>query len=146
MVFFILWRKQMIGMDMAVWLKAILEIGVTPALLLAFILYFFDRDRRRDKQLDDMNASFKERENLMIAESARREEIMRTEAEKREKIMRQEAEKRECTLMRTIEGFSRTMEKISDAMGEMKNAFTQMECKIESIESKIQNKTGGSHG
>ncbi len=113
--------------DFTMMLKSAVEIGITPVLLIIFVKYFFDRDKNRDKQLEDQYRSFHERENNMAAEAARREELLR-----------QEAEKREMHLMVTIEGFSNTMGTISNTMSEMKNAFIQVEHKVTSIEEKLE--------
>jgi prophage DNA circulation protein len=111
-------------------------------LLLAFIKYFFDRDKNKDemwdKKYNELYENFKERETILIAESARREELLHTESDKREKLMRQEAEKRESTLMRTIDGFSKTMEKISDAMNDIRSDSRIVQKKVENIENKIE--------
>ena len=145
-------------MEYTALLGKIIEIGITPALLIVFVLYFLKREGRREEQQEDQlvkrderwqkeletsNASFKELVNVLLAEGTRREEIMRSEAEKREKIMRQEAEKREAALMRTVDGFSQSTEKICETMDEMKKAFIQMEVRLKNIENKTERWSAG---
>lgn len=143
-------------MDLTTIIKAVIEIGMTAALLIIFVKYFIDRDKRRDEQLKEQSTyflerdkqhdeklqqqykNFRDRENILIAESTRREEILRQESDKREKMLRQESSKREGDLLITIEGFSKTMQKISDAMEDIKGCHVKMESEIEGIKNTIE--------
>ena len=115
-------------------MSKVIEIGITPTLLLTFVLYFLKRDNRHDKQLDDLKQNFKEQITTLLAEGVRREEIMRTEAEKREAIMRGESERRDVMFSKSIDSLDTTMEKMSDCMDDMKKAFLQMDFRLQNIE------------
>ena len=102
-------------------IKTAVDVGITPVLLIAFVWYFFQRDKNRDKitqqekensqkqidaanrqskqQVDIVNKLAKDREDMLLLNNAKREEMIRSEAEKREKIIRQESEKRENALI-----------------------------------------------
>jgi len=130
-------------MELSTFIPTIIENGMTPALLLVFIYYFLNRDKTRDKQLDDMKADSKERMDSVLAEGIRREEILRSEAEKREDIMRQEAERRELMFTRSIDILNDTLGKIANSTDELRNAFFKVDLRLEKIEDKISEKTGG---
>ena len=129
-------------MDFAALVSAIIELGITPTLLLVFILIYFKREKRQDKQYDELRAHFKERVDSLLAEGVRREDIMRTEFAKREQTMRNESSRREEMFARSIDNLDSTMVKISKCMDDMNKAFFQMDFRLQNIEGKIT-KGGG---
>lgn len=138
-------------MEISTLISAILELGLTPALLILFVFYFLKRDKHRDEQLEATNKSrddkldairqsFREREQFLVAEGVRREEAMRSESVNREQLIRQEAEKRENALMRIIDSHNNNMEKVCGTLDEVKNTLMQMEFRFKSIENGIDGK------
>jgi seryl-tRNA synthetase len=121
--------------------KAVMDIGITPVLLLTFIKYFFDRDKSNDsmwgKRYDEIYNGIKERETKLVAECASREDLIHAESNKREKLMRLAAEKRENTLLATIDGFRQAIETISNSMNELKSDICDIQEKIENIEKEL---------
>ena len=137
----------MLAMDYVQILEIITYIGILPAILISFMVFFFKKERKRDEQMavkEDMlrkemqasNDTFRRLVDSHLVEGVRREELMRGESEKRENIIRQEAEKREAMLMRTIDGFSDSMEKLSDTMGEMSKTLVQIDFRLTSMEKR----------
>ena len=124
-------------MDITGLISMIVEMGLTPGLLVIFIIFFFKQDKRRDEQYDKIRENFKSQMDGILAESIRREEKMRIESEKREQIMRQESERREVMITRSIDGLNNTMAKMSDCMSDMKEAFIQMDMRLQNVESKV---------
>ncbi len=119
-------------------IKAAIDIGITPVLLIVFIWYFLKKDEKRDSLLSSVLENFKERESILLVEGSRREELLRQESDKREKLMRNEAEKRENMLMSTIEQQSRTMEKIAETMKQIEISHVQVLEKVNNIENYLE--------
>lgn len=153
-------------MDLVTIAKLIVDLGLIPVLLLVFVKNFFDKDKERDKQITDLHSQFekreellrtdtarredqyKERERILVAESARREEILKKESDKREKLIRDESEKRETALLTTIDSFSKTMKEISETMTGIKNTTIQLQLKIDNMGDALErlSKVGGANG
>lgn len=77
------------------WINTVAEKGFIAVLLIIFVGYFIRRSRNDDnrvkeayatsqKNMEEQNRVVREREDYLLAESAKREEIIRTEAESRE--------------------------------------------------------------
>lgn len=142
------------GMGMAETIKFITEIGITPLLLVFFVRFFISRSKDDDNKvkeayktaqenMESNNRAVREREDFLMAESAKREEIIRQEAERREKLIRQEAEKRENILMASQERMLDTLEGISGSLNKIEEAFTRLEvsvsARLDDIERKLEN-------
>ena len=135
-------------------LKEIIDIGITPVLLIVFV--FISKSKGDDKRvntayketqekIEEMTASARMHEDAMAAENARREEMLRTEAEKRETMLRKEAEKRESMLMLNMEKITVSMDSITRTLDRMENSFSGIESRLEKIEYKI-GEDGGRNG
>ena len=145
------------GMDTIDVIKQIIDVGITPVLLLVFVFYFINKSKTDDKRVEDanQNASSKidetlkasrEHEESMLAESAKREEMLRQEAERRENMLRKEAEKRESILMLNMEKITDSMTSMTKTMDRMESAFSGIEKRLENIEYKIEEGTAGGSG
>lgn len=129
--------------------KFVVEVGITPALLIAFTVFFIRRASDDDarvksayaeaqQKIEDCNKEVRERENVLMAESAKREEILRQEAERRENLIRKEAEKRESILMANQERMLGSMDKITDALSKIELSLNNMEARHESDINRIK--------
>jgi hypothetical protein len=145
------------GMDTIDVIKQIIDVGITPVLLLVFVFYFINKSKTDDKRVEDanQNASSKidetlkasrEHEESMLAESAKREEMLRQEAERRENMLRKEAEKRESILMLNMEKITDSMTSMTKTMDRMESAFSGIEKRLENIEYKIEEGAVGGSG
>lgn len=143
------------GMDAMETIKQIIDIGITPVLLLVFVYYFINKSKNDDKRveesfqdaqakIDEGIKTSREHENLMTAENAKREEMLRQEAERRENMLRKESEKRESILMLNMEKITNSMTSMTKTMDRMESAFAGIEKRLENIEYKIEE--GGSGG
>lgn len=143
------------GMDAMETIKQIIDIGITPVLLLVFVYYFINKSKNDDKRveesfqdaqakIDEVIKTSREHENLMTAENAKREEMLRQEAERRENMLRKESEKRESILMLNMEKITNSMTSMTKTMDRMESAFAGIEKRLENIEYKIEE--GGSGG
>jgi hypothetical protein len=123
-------------------MENIVNVGITPVLLVVFIVFFIrkanDDDARVKKayeeaqtKIDESNKTVREREDTLMAESAKREEILRQEAEKRESLIRKEAEKRESILMANQDRMLDSMDKITDSLGKIEVSLNKMESRHE---------------
>lgn len=145
------------GMDTIDVIKQIIDVGITPVLLLVFVFYFINKSKTDDKRVEDanQNASSKidetikasrEHEEVMLAESAKREEMLRQEAERRENMLRKESEKRESILMLNMEKITDSMTSMTKTMDRMESAFSGIEKRLENIEYKIEEGAAGGSG
>lgn len=145
------------GMDTIDIIKQIIDVGITPVLLLVFVFYFINKSKTDDKRVEDanQNASSKidetlkasrEHEEVMLAESAKREEMLRQEAERRENMLRKESEKRESILMLNMEKITDSMTSMTKTMDRMESAFSGIEKRLENIEYKIEEGVVGGPG
>lgn len=145
------------GMDTIDVIKQIIDVGITPVLLLVFVFYFINKSKTDDKRVEDanQNASSKidetikasrEHEEAMLAESAKREEMLRQEAERRENMLRKESEKRESILMLNMEKITDSMTSMTKTMDRMESAFSGIEKRLENIEYKIEEGAVGGSG
>lgn len=142
-------------MDTMEAIKQIIDIGITPVLLLIFVYYFINKSKNDDKRveesyqeaqskIDETIKTSREHEDLMASENAKREEMLRQEAERRENILRKESEKRESILMLNMEKITDSMTSMTKTMDRMESAFAGMEKRLENIEYKIEE--GGTIG
>lgn len=128
--------------------KNIVDIGITPVLLLAFVVYFIrksrDDDRRvnaayeeAQKKIAETNDVISQRERQLTEENARMVELIRTEAERRESLIRKESEKRESILMGNMERMVQSMEEITRSMRNIDQSFAKINERLEKIEGKV---------
>lgn len=133
----------------------IVDIGITPALLIVFILYFISKSKNDDarvaaayaesqKKISETNEIISQRERQLTEENARREELIRQEAEKREALIRKESEKREAILMGNMERMVQSMDNITKTMQNIDQSFQSVNARLEKIEDKINEGTNGS--
>ncbi len=129
--------------------KFVVDVGITPALLITFIVFFLRRASDDDtrvknayteaqQKIEDCNREVKERENVLMAESAKREEILRQEAERRENLIRKEAEKRESILMANQDRMLNSMDKITESLSKIELSLNNMEARHESDINRIK--------
>lgn len=129
-------------------IKTMIDVGITPALLLVFVWYFLNKSKGDDKKVQDAftdaqkkieetNQIIREREDALLANNARREEMIREDAERRENLIRSEAEKRESILLVNMDRMLDNMNSITRAMNKMENSFNKVEQRLENIEQKI---------
>ena len=146
------------GLTVTEVVKNVVDIGITPVLLIEFIVFFIHRakddDTRVKKSNSEAQKAIREREDMLLAESARREELIRQEAEKRENLIRKEAEKRESILMANQDRMLNSLDKITDSIAKIEQSLTKMETRHEqdikdlknqmhSLEDKITDHKGG---
>lgn len=145
------------GMGMAETIKFIMEVGITPALLVLFVWFFISRSKDDDNKVKDAyrtaqenmernNEAVRNREDYLLAESAKREEIIRQEAERREKLIRQEAEKRESILMagqdrmlNTLDNIAASLNKMEGSMARLESVSLKSEARLDAVEREMRN-------
>ena len=138
-------------MGMAELVKYIIDIGITPVLLVVFVQYFIKQDEKRQqsiqkeydkaqKRTEDIERAAKERENVLLAAAQQREALIQDEAAKRESVIRKEAEKREGRLMANVERITNTMADISRSMQGIQMDIGRIDDRIDRMEQ------GGRHG
>lgn len=136
------------GIGMAETIRFITEVGITPVLLILYVRFFISRSKDDDNKVkeayktaqDNMernNEAFREREDYLMAESAKREELIRQEAERREKLIRQEAEKRESILMASQDRMLETLDNIAGSLNRMEGALTKLEVSFSKSEARL---------
>lgn len=129
-------------------IKNIVDVGITPVLLVVFILYFISKSKNDDarvaaayaesqKKISETNNIIAQREKQLQEESTRREELIRQEAEKRETLIRKESEKRESILMGNMERMVQSMDDITRTMKTIDQSFAKVNERLEKIEGKI---------
>lgn len=135
----------MVDMGTAEMIKFIIDIGITPVLLVVFVRYFIRQDERRQqsvreeydgaqKRIADIEKAAKDRENVMLAASQQREALIQSEAAKRENLIRREAEKREGILMTNLERITETMGDISRSMQDIQMNIGKIDERIDRLE------------
>ncbi|MDD3415500.1 MAG: hypothetical protein PHY47_16070 [Lachnospiraceae bacterium] len=140
---------SMDGLTVAEVLKNIVDIGITPVLLVIFIVFFIRRANDDDarvkkaysdaqKKIEDCNKEVKDRENTLMSENAKREEILRQESEKRENLIRREAEKREGILMANQDRMLNSMDQITSSLSKIEISLNKMESRHESDITQIK--------
>ncbi len=139
------------------WIDTAAEKGFIAILLIIFVGYFIKRSRNDDnrvkeayaasqKNMEEQNRVVREREDYLLAESAKREEIIRTEAERREKLIRAEAEKRESILMASQDRMLETLDNIASSLNKMERSMTKLDQRMDAMERKIGDGSGKSDG
>lgn len=132
------------------WVDSIVDKGITAILLVIFVGYFLRRSRNDDnkvkeayetsqKNMEEQNKAVREREDYLLAESAKREEIIRTEAERREKLIRSEAEKRESILMASQDRMLDTLDNIASSLNNVERSVAKQDQRLDAIEQEIRN-------
>ena len=135
--------------------KTVVDIGITPVLLIVFILYFLNKSKNDDtrvvkaqedaqKAITETNEVIARREQQLLEESLRREELIRQEAEKREALIRKESEKRESILMGNMERMVQSMETITQSMRNIDQSLAKVQERLEKIEGKAYGGHSGS--
>lgn len=139
------------------WLDNIADKGITAILLVIFVGYFIHRSRNDDKKvkeayetsqknMEEQNRTVREREDFLLAESAKREETIRTEAEKREKLIRTEAEKRESILMASQDRMLDTLDNIAATLNKVERSVAKQDQRLDAIEQEIRNGSAKGNG
>ncbi len=139
------------------WIDAAAEKGFIAILLIIFVGYFIKRSRNDDnrvkeayetsqKNMEEQNKAVREREDYLLAESAKREEIIRDEAERREKLIRAEAEKRESILMASQDRMLETLDNIAQSLNKMERSMTKLDQRMDAMERKIGDGSGKGDG
>lgn len=132
------------------WADSIVDKGITAILLIIFVGYFIRRSRNDDnkvkeayetsqKNMEEQNKAVRDREDYLLAESAKREEIIRTEAERREKLIRAEAEKRESILMASQDRMLDTLDNIAASLNNVERSVAKQDQRLDAIEQEIRN-------
>lgn len=145
-------------------IDAAAEKGIIAILLIIFVGYFIRRSRNDDnrvkeayeisqKNMEEQNRTVREREDYLLAESAKREEIIRAEGERREKLIRAEAEKRESILMasqdrmlETLDNIASSLTKVEQSMAKMEQSMTKLDQRMDAMERKIGDGSGKGDG
>ncbi|MDD3137707.1 MAG: hypothetical protein PHX08_01880 [Lachnospiraceae bacterium] len=136
------------GLTISEIIKYAVDVGMTPILLIVFVVFFINKAKDDDEKIKDAytdaqvqmeknSKAIREREDMLMAESAKREEIIRSESEKRECLIRREAEKRESILMSNSDRMLDSLGAITNSLQKIENAFSKMEYRLEKIETKI---------
>lgn len=139
------------------WIDTAAEKGIIAILLIIFVGYFLRRSRNDDervkqayetsqKNMEEQNRAVREREDYLLAESAKREEIIRTEAERREKLIRNEAEKRESILMASQDRMLETLDSIATSLNKMERSMAGLDQRLDAMERKIGNGSAKGNG
>lgn len=139
------------------WIDTAAEKGIIAILLIIFVGYFLKRSRNDDdrvkeayetsqKNMEEQNRAVREREDYLLAESAKREEIIRTEAERREKLIRAEAEKRESILMASQDRMLETLDNIAASLNKMERSMAGLDQRLDAMERKIRNGSAKGNG
>lgn len=116
--------------------------GLSIALTLAYVWFFFNRAKRDDERIsraqqeaqkksEELLASARTREDMLIANAERREELLREEARKREEMIQQASEKRESVLMLNMEKQLESMNDISRTLNEINIRMDKIERRLE---------------
>lgn len=132
------------------WMDSVADKGITAILLAIFVGYFIRRSRNDDnkvkeayetsqKNMEEQNKAVREREDYLLAESAKREEVIRTEAERREKLIRAEAEKRESILMASQDRMLDTLDNIAASLNNVERSVARQDRRLDAIEQEIRN-------
>ena len=139
------------------WINTVGEKGYIAILLIIFVGYFIRRSKNDDdrvkeayetsqKNMEEQNKAVREREDYLLAESAKREEIIRTEAERREKLIRSEAEKRESILMASQDRMLETLDNIAASLNQVERSMTKLDQRMDAMERKIGNGSSKGNG
>lgn len=140
-------------------MKNVVDIGVTPVLLLIFICYFLSKSKSDDARVAKSNEALLEWERKMNEEAAKREKLIRQEAEKqlqlltedrarreqqliedcnrREDLSRKESEKRESILMGNMERMIQNMDRITETMRNIDLSMAKVNERLEKIEERM---------
>ena len=144
---------NMDGLTIAEVLKNIVDIGITPVLLVIFIVFFIRRANDDDarvkqaysdaqKKIEDCNREVKERENTLMAENAKREEILRSESEKRESILMAKQDR----MLNSMDAITQSLSKIEISLNKMESRheqdITQLKDQMDVLEHKIDHMGG----
>lgn len=135
----------MMDLGTAELIKFIIDIGITPVLLVVFVRYFIKQDEKRQqgireeydkaqRRIEEIEKVAKEREAIMLAAAREREALIQSEATRRENLIRKEAEKREGILMINLERITDTMGDISKSMQDIQTNIGKIDDRIERLE------------
>lgn len=129
-------------MTLAEILNHVVNLGVTPVLLLIFCYHTISKSKADDERvkeawkesqekITETVRQSQEREEMLRIEAEKREEMLRAEAEKRENMLRAEAEKRESILLCNMERLADSMDGIAKSMNKIESRLDKMEIKLE---------------
>ena len=139
---------NMDGLTIAEVLKNIVDIGITPVLLVIFIVFFIRRANDDDarvkqaysdaqKKIEDCNREVKERENTLMAEN-----VIRKEAEKRESILMANQDR----MLNSMDAITQSLSKIEISLNKMESRheqdITQLKDQMDVLEHKIDHMGG----
>lgn len=148
-------------------MKNVVDIGITPVLLIIFIIYFICKSRNDDSRVNKANELLLQREQQLADEAAKREKLIRQESEKqlqlimeerarreqqltsdgqrREEIIRRESEKRESILMGNMERMIQNMDQITLTMRGIDQSMAKINERLEKIEERTGAVSGGKY-
>lgn len=129
-------------------IKTMIDVGITPVLLLVFVWYFLSKSKGDDKKvqeayedaqkkIEETNKTIRDREDELLANNASREEMIRQDADRRENLIREQAEKRESILLVNMDRMLDNMNSITRALNKMESSFSKVEQRLENIEQKV---------
>lgn len=140
-------------------MRSVVDIGITPVLLVVFIIYFIYKSKN-DVRVNKANEMLLQREQQLADEAAKREKLIRQESEKqlqlimeerarreqqlledgnrREEMIRRESEKRESILMGNMERMIQNMDRITETMRNIDLSMTKTNERMEKIEEIIK--------
>ena len=141
-------------------MRNIVDIGITPVLLVVFIIYFIWKSKNDDTRVNKVNEMLLQREQQLADEAAKREKLIRQESEKqlqlimeerarreqqliedgvrREEMIRRESEKRESILMGNMERMIQNMDRITETMRNIDLSMAKTNERMEQIEELIK--------
>lgn len=146
-------------------MKNVVDIGVTPVLLIVFIVYFIYKSKNDDARVGRANELLLQREQQLADDATKREKLIRQESEKqlqlimeerarreqqliedgnrREEMIRRESEKRESILMGNMERMIQNMDRITETMRNIDLSMAKVNERLEKIEERTCVRNGG---
>lgn len=146
-------------------MKNVVDVGVTPVLLIVFIIYFIYKSKNDDARVNKANEQLLQREQQLADEATKREKLIRQESEKqlqlimeerarreqqliedgnrRDEMIRRESEKRESILMGNMERMIQNMDRITDTMRNIDLSMAKVNERLEKIEERACVRNGG---
>lgn len=108
-------------------MRSVVDIGITPVLLVVFIIYFIWKSKNDDARVNKANEMLLQREQQLLEDGNRREEMIRRESEKRESI-----------LMGNMERMIQNMDRITETMHNIDLSMVKTNERMEKIEEIIK--------
>lgn len=130
-------------------MRSVVDIGITPVLLVVFIIYFIWKSKNDDARVNKANEMLLQREQqladeaekqlqLIMEERARREQQLLEDGNRREEMIRRESEKRESILMGNMERMIQNMDRITETMRNIDLSMAKTNERMEKIEEIIK--------